>query len=158
MDYKNKMATRIQVWFMRNRISSLNKLQYLHTGKMRQKRIKVSERLVHLGYIGDVGMKNVLRGFKIETGGEVCPLSHPQKSTVTVHLQQLAKIMSAAKYEMKGVYPLIGRSTRNNIYTSEDYIDFGDKVIEHYMLEHPISKWKVRWDWSPFSGFIEVIV
>jgi hypothetical protein len=130
-----------------------NNLQYIvdNTGNSE----KLSERLVRLGVVTEAQMKNVLsyKKTKVRSGKSV-KWFHPDHDRLVNVLSIISKRLSKAKLTNDGRYPHLRRGNRSNTYEQEDYLRFGDKIIEAFLVKKPVEGWGIDWDWGK-EGYVE---
>lgn len=114
------------------------------------KRIKLNTRLVDLGFIEQVFMKNVMtqKRMMVQTNkhGEMPQkIIHAFRGSVQGHIQAISTLLAKHKKELSGELPPIFGTDRTNLYTPEEWAEWGDQIVRDYIWEHPIDEW-AEWD------------
>lgn len=124
----------------------MSSLQFIERGKAdeKEKQDRLSQKLVSMGYVTQNQMNNVLKRRQNDEDSWV--LLHPDNQKLINKLSQISKKLSNTKKKRDGQYPLLRRGDRSNKYTPQDFINFGNKIIEAFMVLDPIDQWGVRWD------------
>lgn len=152
-------VTRDEFEAMRKKYEGLQKsmaeLQYIVNGHTES--VRLWERLVQMGHVIEHLIVRVMKEYKTKNNGRICRLKHPDHDKLLTHMRNISRRMSTAKRKAHNRYPLIRRRDRGNLYTVQDYTDFGDAVIEKYIEDNPICSWEIQWDWIPEEGYVDPI-
>lgn len=124
-----------------NMEKQIKNLQYIGEKK---KRIKVSQRLVDLGHIGHEEIRILLKEYKTTNGQFVYYFS--DRKIIINHCKEISKLINSEKKKKDGTYAPLDRKDKGNLFTIEDYENFGDNVIETYLQNNPIVDWKIDWE------------
>ena len=125
----------------------IGNLQYIQKRQLQKNytRIKLTDRLVFMGIISEENLKKLMRKQITQDGRFVMELR--DKFIFVGRVMNISKRLSKRKKEIDKIYPRMERTDRSNIYTETDYLNFGDDVINEYMIEHPLDTWNIDWDY-----------
>lgn len=119
----------------------LSNYQYLNNEK-NINQIKVSDRIILLGYIDKNTFKKLSKHHKL---GKFM-YYRIDWFVFQKHLTCISTKISSTKKKVDNKYPLIERKKRTNIYTEEDWTKFGDNIIKQYFINNPIENWDIDWN------------
>jgi hypothetical protein len=105
--------------------------------------IKVSERLVDLGYVTKAQFKEIMSKQQavILSTGQTIEVNNPKRNLFNSHLKNISKSLSKKKLITDGFSPKLRKADRANLYTYSDYTRYGDNTIHTYMRQHPFHTW-----------------
>lgn len=125
----------------------INNLQYVVEDK-KNATVRISAQIVANGFIPAQDMASFLKLRPILLGGRATKAQHPDYVTVLYHLTQISKLLTKAKKGHDGFKPKLRRGDRSNMYTLEDYKNFGNTILSDYFKENPYDKWNVSPVWD----------
>jgi len=129
----------------------LSNLQYIQNIPI-DNIIKVSDRLVSLGFLTQQEKDNVLKMHPFLIHGRLTYCFHPDREKFIPRLSVISRKLSSHMRRIDAHYPPIQRGVRRNVYLLADYERFGDDIIRAYMIENPISSWGIEWHWMDIEA------
>jgi prophage antirepressor-like protein len=126
-------------------IVELNNRRFLDKKKIH---IKLSDRIISLGYLTSIQKNYLFRKRKVQVHGRQCTIVHPDIHKVEGKILHLSNILSNAYKVKYKKNPDIEKSNRSNLYTYSFYEEFGDKIIGDFFERDALKNWDIEWTWK----------
>ena len=144
-DVESKLVeTERQVESKQGEIRTLSKRRFLNSDEIH---IKLSDRIIALGFISSIQKSNVFKKREATIYGRKCKVAHPDLHIVEGKILALSNQLSNAYKKVHKKNPNIESSNRQNLYTLTFYEEVGDSIINKFFENDSVSNWEVDWNW-----------
>jgi len=126
-------------------IVELNNRRFLDKRKIH---IKLSDRIIALGYLSSIQKNYLFRKREVEVSGRKCKIVHPDIHKVEGKILQLSNQLSSAYKNKYKKNPDIEKSNRSNLYTFSFYEEYGDEIIHSFFKKDALNNWEIDWTWK----------
>jgi hypothetical protein len=117
--------------------------------RARADKIKICDRIAELGHVTDEENRRVLKPWYVRCNERWCEALHPDLHKYRARLSDISSRLATCCEDLTGELPIIINCDRSNMYTRQDYEDYGDAVIIEYIFEYPVDTWGIDWNWRP---------
>jgi prophage antirepressor-like protein len=116
------------------------------------KQVKMTSRLISLQLITSLQTVYIKhRNSYMDNKREVF-YHHPDYGKYQNKILNLSKRLSSIHRENHKKNPDICKKNRSNIYTQNDFDNWGDKVILDFFEENPLHTWNIDWKWYSLNA------
>lgn len=137
---------------LKEKEDEIDNLKKRRVMRPKEGQVKLSSQLISLGYLKLHWLHNIYStNYGIDSRTEHIVLqSHPDKSKFTTRLLHVSKLIAKHKTTLDAKGPdIVTGAKRTNFYTSNDYENFGNKIIEDYMERCGAPEyWNIDWEFS----------
>ena len=142
---KELQEAKIEMNSKAEEIVELNNRRFLDKKKIH---IKLSDRIISLGYLTSIQKNYLFRKRKVQVDGRLCTIVHPDIHKVEGKILHLSNILSNAYKTKYKKNPDIEQSKRSNLYTFSFYEDFGDNINKNFFEKDSLKNWEIEWTWK----------
>jgi prophage antirepressor-like protein len=125
--------------------AELNNRRFLDKRKIH---IKLSDRIIALGYLSSIQKNYLFRKREVEVSGRKCKIVHPDIHKVEGKILQLSNQLSSVYKTKYKKNPDIEKSNRSNLYTFSFYEEYGDEIIQNFFKKDALVNWGIDWSWK----------
>lgn len=126
-------------------IVELNNRRFLDKRKIH---IKLSDRIIALGYLSSIQKNYLFRKREVQVCGRNCKIVHPDIHKVEGKILQLSNQLSSVYKTKYKKNPDIEKSNRSNLYTFSFYEEYGDEIIQNFFKKDALVNWGIDWNWK----------